>query len=199
LTVGRRIALSAPVATKDGAMAEEDLPDHYRTGHTVEPGPFLLDLYRLLCMVLADKQLAKLSVKSPRTIGGLQGEYADTEITRILTSTAVILRILFDQNDKRLFKDLVAKKCGTLYPHHPKKKAENLNLREACNKLIHATRVNRDVVVPDAARNPDQDGLYRLPYFYLYGEKDRRAWRAPLSIIDFAKWSTAVLLLHGGY
>ena len=182
-------------------MAEEHLPDHYKPGHAIEPGPFLLDLYRLLCMVLADKQLAKLSAHSPRNIGGLQGEYADTEITRALTSTSVILRILFDQNDARLFADLTVKKCGTLYPNYLKRKdtKEELTLREACNKIIHATRVNRDIVVPNAARNPDRVGLHRLPYMYLYGKKDGRNWRAKLSIIDFVKWGTAVLLRHGGY
>jgi hypothetical protein len=51
-------------------MAEEHLPEYYKPGHTIEPGPFLLDLYRLLCMVLADKQLAQLSEHSPRIIGG---------------------------------------------------------------------------------------------------------------------------------
>jgi hypothetical protein len=180
-------------------MAEEHLPDHYRPGHTIEPGPFLLDLYRLLCMVLADKQLAILSVKSPLSVGRLQGEYADTEIPRALISTAVILRIVFDQNDRRRFRDFLSKKCGTLYPEHPKKTREDLRLREACNKIIHATRVHRDIVVPDAAINPDQEGLYRRPYFHLYGERNGQAWRATLSIIDFAKWSAAVLLRTGGY
>ena len=183
-------------------MAEEHLPEYYKPGHTIEPGPFLLDLYRLLCMVLADKQLAQLSEHSPRIIGGLQGEYADTEIPRILMSTSAVLRMIFDQNDARMFTDLLLKKCGTLYPNYSKRKnmKEDLTLREACNKIIHATRVNRDLVVPDRSSNPDQKGLHRLPYLYLYGKKDRRDWRAKLSIVDFAKGGAAVLLRHGyGY
>jgi hypothetical protein len=105
-------------------MAEEHLPAHYRPGHTIEPGPFLLELYRLLCMVLADKQLASLSVKSAFSVGRLQGEYADTEIPRALISTAVILRIVFDQNDRRRFRDFLSKTCGTLTPSTRKKRAK---------------------------------------------------------------------------
>jgi hypothetical protein len=180
-------------------MAEEHLPFPFsRPGHSIDPSPFLLDLYRLLCMVLADRQFAKLGLQSSRAIEWLQDGYADTEITRVLISTAVILRILFDQ-DRRRFRDLVSKKCGTLYPERPKMTREDLTLREACNKIIHATRVSRDVVVPDATRNPDQEGLYRQPYLYLYGEKSGQAWRAKLSIIDVAEWSAGVLMRAGGY
>jgi len=35
--------------------------------------------------------------------------------------------------------------------------ADVLRLREACNKIIHATDIRFDVVVPDAATNPDED------------------------------------------
>jgi hypothetical protein len=59
---------------------------------------------------------------------------------------------------------------------------------EACNKIIHATDIRFDVVVPDAAMNPDEEGAYYQPRVYLYGSKGRDDWRAELSLIDFARW-----------
>ena len=44
-----------------------------------------------------------------------------------------------------------------------------------------------DVVVPDAAMNPDEEGAYYQPRLYLYGSKGRDDWRAELSLIDFAR------------
>ena len=69
-----------------------------------------------------------------------------------------------------------------------------LRLREACNKIIHATDIRFDVVVPDAATNPDEEGAYCLPQLYLYGSKGHNDWRAELSLIDFARWGTATFL-----
>jgi hypothetical protein len=65
-----------------------------------------------------------------------------------------------------------------------------LKLREACNKIIHATDIRFDVVTPDKA-NPDEEDAYILPRLYLYGKKDRSDWRAVLSIVDFVKWGAA--------
>jgi hypothetical protein len=58
---------------KGAAMAEEPLPESMRPGHHFDRGAITLDLYRLLCMVLADQQVARLSIKS-RSISFLQDE-----------------------------------------------------------------------------------------------------------------------------
>jgi hypothetical protein len=108
-----------------------------------------------------------------------------------LISAAVALRIWFDQHPPEVFAKLKTN-CGTLYPdwRKQKKKKEVLTLRQACNKIIHATEISYDLVVPDKAHNPDYEGAYIRPRLYLYGELDRRRWRAVLSIVDFAKWGT---------
>jgi hypothetical protein len=64
-------------------MAEQ-LPDGItKPGHRIDPGPFILDLYRLVCIVLADKQVAQTG-----HLRLLQGEYRDIEVIRILISIA---------------------------------------------------------------------------------------------------------------
>jgi hypothetical protein len=60
-------------------------------------------------------------------------------------------------------------------------------LREACNKIIHATDIKDDLVIPDKAQNPDEEGSYVRPFLYLYGTKENDGWRAQLSIVEFVR------------
>lgn len=169
-------------------MVEEDLYfASEKQPHAIEPGSFVLDLYRLLCMVLASRDVATHGLASP-AIAMMQGGFFRSEVTRILISCATGLRIHFDQRPQGLASE--QRDCGQLFPNWATdpEKIEVLSLREACNKIIHATDIRFDVVVPDAAINPDEEGLYYRPYLYLYGSKNRNDWRAELSLIDFARW-----------
>jgi hypothetical protein len=168
-----------------------------KSGHRFDTGPFLLDLYRLFCMLLGDERLAAME-RDWFIIRQLRGEYVETECIRILTSVSTALRILFDQHDLE-FAELSKRPCGKLFPEWPNTKTEDLTLREACNKIIHATKVNYDEEDPDPGYNPDQIGVYLRPYLYLYGTRDGREWKAELLIIEFAKFSASALgRFHGG-
>jgi hypothetical protein len=121
------------------------------------------------------------------SIAGLRDEYLYSELIRILTSTAAALRILFDQYQQDLA-EVRQRPCGELFPDWPTtQQPEVLTLREACNKIIHATKVHYDEDDPDPVHNPDQIGLYLRPYVHLYGAWGGHDWKAVLSIIDFAK------------
>jgi hypothetical protein len=174
-------------------MAEEPLPDYFRAGHHFDPMPLTLDLYRLLCMVLGDQRVAAFATEhSP--IQRLQ-YYRKGEVLRILTSSAVALRILLDQHSKQ-FKSSAKSRCGDLWPKWPKQKTkpEPLTLREACNKIIHASKIHDDLVIPDRHHNPDEEGSYIRPFLYLYGTKEGTEWRAKLSIVDFVRSGAGVFL-----
>lgn len=176
-------------------MAEEQFDPHFTQAHLVEAGSFNLDLYRLVCMVLADRAVANHALNS-LSITTLQDTYLRVEVTRILISCAAGLCIKFDQLPKRAFANTKTD-CGKLYPdwQAQKMKVEVLTLREACNKIIHATDIRFDEVIPGtASRNPDREGVYLRPHLYLYGTRDRRAWRVKLSMIDFAKYGAALFL-----
>jgi len=180
-------------------MAEEKLPDYLkRLGHVFDPSPFALDLYRLVCLVLADKSVAKLGHEYFQ-LDQIKTEFVRPEVTRILISTAVALRVRFDEiiRDRVLRQELNSAHCGKLYPKWPGRKTEPLTLREACNKIIHAKQIRFDTVIPDARHNPDEAGVYiSRPYLYLYGTKDGVPWRAVLSIIEFAESAAAYFQRH---
>src|SRR5262249_3798866 len=115
------------------------------------------------------------------------------EVTRILVSSAVVLRMWLDQkhpqNHPRTFNNSKSN-CGRLFANWPKKKSEVLTLREACNKIIHAEKV-----YPDIVGFPEEydERYYQRPRVYLYGTKGRKSWRAELMIVRFVSWGTALL------
>ena len=172
-------------------MVEEATDDFVKKpGHRFDPGPFLLDLYRLFGIIFGDKQLAKMETEWT-VIEQLRGEYVYSELIRILTSTAIAVRILFDQHEQELT-GVSQRPCGELYEDWPNTlQPEDLTLREACNKIVHATKVQHDEVDPDPGHNPDQIGVYLLPFVHLYGEKNGRDWKAKLSIVEFAKFTAS--------
>jgi hypothetical protein len=179
-------------------MAEKPPPRWMRPGVHLDPTPFTLDLYRLLCMVLADQRVVNLDTGHfSDEISELRGDHFSGEFLRILISSAVALRIAFDQYPQL---EELKTDCGKLYPNWPKEKRKRvvLTLRDACNKIIHADKVHHDIVDPHPGRNPDQEGAYLGPYLYLYGKKKKQDWRAELSIINFVKWGAVVFLKIGG-
>jgi hypothetical protein len=169
----------------------EALAEYMKPGHRFDTGPFLLDLYRLFGIVLGDRQLAEMERSKYSAIELLRSEYAHSELIRIVTSTAIALRILFDQH-RQPFTNVSQRPCGELFVDWPTPNPVDLTLREACNKIIHARKVNYDEVDPDPGYNSDQIGVYLRPYVHLYGKKDACDWKATLSIIDFAKFAATV-------
>ena len=143
-------------------MVEIPTPHYLKPGHRFDSGPIILDLYRLLSLVLAEKQVSVLIKAEFDGFAWLRERYLESEIVRILISAATSIRISFDQTDPLMFENLTTN-CGTL--HWPKQdKTEVLDLREACNKIIHATRINFDGRLDpmDHPSNPEPDPLYLI-------------------------------------
>ncbi|MGY8679071.1 hypothetical protein Q2941_14905 [Bradyrhizobium sp. UFLA05-153] len=170
-------------------MEEQPYLPGRKQSHAIERGQFVLDLYRLLCIVSSSRDVASHGLTSP-AIAMMQAGFFKAEVTRILISCAVGLRIRFDQSlggptdDQR-------SDCGKLFPNWATDpdKVEALTLREACNKIIHATDIRFDVVAPGSTTNRIHEaGAYYQPHLYLYGSKGREDWRAELSLTDFARW-----------
>lgn len=129
-------------------MAEWDNPHYFDSGYSPDIEVTQLDLYRLLNQFLASNSL---STKCDEDGGGLfhamytLDKFFEIEATRILLSSAVIARVMDDKN-----KDLnqYNTSCGVLIPdlNNPSD-ATDLQLREACNKIIHAKTIKYDVEV----------------------------------------------------
>ncbi|WP_175914462.1 hypothetical protein [Burkholderia metallica] len=145
-----------------------------------------IDLHRLLAIFLASKEFADRIEAAQGHNAELQDplfrlqECEGDEISRILLSLAVTARVVDDAHD-RIF-DLAAGPYGTLLRNveRPEERGD-LELREACNKIIHASRWHFDVEHNANGRS------YLTPTMYIYGSFGGRGWKAILDVVEFAK------------
>ncbi|WP_321959290.1 hypothetical protein [Burkholderia cenocepacia] len=146
-----------------------------------------IDLHRLLAIFLASKEFADRieaaeghNAELHDPLFRLQECEAD-EISRILLSLAVTARAVDDAHNGVL--ELVAGVCGTLIPDVDRPdETIALELREACNKIIHADYWHFDLERNERLRP------YLMPTMYLYGRRQRgRHWKAVLDVVEFAK------------
>lgn len=109
----------------------------------VQPAIIHLELHRLLASVLAERQIADL-ISGPVDDPELSDDpiiellwVAEAEISRLLLSSAIMLRSRDD--DVKTRETTLAGDVGTLDKGDGKGN-QPLDLREACNKIIHARR-----------------------------------------------------------
>mgnify|MGYP001594820400 FL=1 len=138
-------------------------------------------MYRLLTIFLASKDFAKLLTNYPGEgydpFYKIQ-EVESDEITRLLLSLAITARVI-DDRESRVF-ELVGSNCGEIQRNIHNPDIEVLDLREACNKIIHAKKVRCDI-------DEINGQTYLNPFIYLYGKHGANNWKAKLYIINFAK------------
>jgi len=152
-----------------------------KEGHFPNTGNAVVELHRLLAIFLASRHFAELCEGYPGEgfdpIYQIQ-EVEGDEITRILLNLAITARVV-DDREGRAF-ELVGSDCGTLQKDLRNQETDVLEIREACNKLIHAETVRFDV-------EELGDQRYLNPIIYLYGTLQGRQWRAQLDVIKFCK------------
>ncbi|MBB5442071.1 MULTISPECIES: hypothetical protein [unclassified Paraburkholderia] len=175
-------------------MAEYIPPNdgHGRAGHLPDAANTLLELHRLLAIFLASKGFAELVEAGVRHAAELHDpilvlqEVEDSEIPRILLAVAITARVLDDANERVL--NEIAGECGTLIQDlRAPENSVPLSLREACNKIIHASKIRVDIAHNERGRP------YLQPFLYLYGQRNRVEWKATLDVVAFVKqYSTCV-------
>ena len=111
-------------------------------------------------------------------------EHEETVITRLLIETAVLIRMkddLFEQQHglpAGANKDIV----GKLWTPKNSAQPDELNLREACNKVIHAKLINFDV----EEKPHFFHSRYLNPWIFAYGTNQKGIeWKAQIQV---AKW-----------
>jgi hypothetical protein len=158
---------------------EEQLPWPYKEGYNYDAEHVRLEVYRLLNQFLAQEKTQELMEKDGQFHNAIDnvGQYFDVETQRILISAATISRVI-DDNEEEMFRlrnfDTV---CGVLIKDLKNGTEKDLTLREACNKIMHATKYRYDV---------DKERLFIRPTIYLYGSYKNKDWKATLDIIRFA-------------
>jgi hypothetical protein len=163
-----------------------------KPGHHPNISNVLLDIYRLLTIFMASRPIAELDDLAPhRGADALQefGEFEHDEVTRILLTVAITVRVIDDREDKIM--DMLADYCGLLTPDiKAPLQTDGLNIRDACNKIVHAKTIEFDWVALPNGRQ------YLERSIFLSGaDHKKRNWRANLNVVKFARECAKILKL----
>jgi hypothetical protein len=146
--------------------------------------------FRLLSIFLSDKQYQELKAKNKLKIPDeLFFPLKHDQVTHLLIEIAILYRILDNQFPKEGSYEQARKErlVGSLYEPIGSKK-QDLTIREACNKIIHAENINFDI-----KKLSKSNRGYLSPKIYIYGEKGKIAWKAILDIVKFCEYSVIPL------
>ncbi len=170
-------------------MSELDLKFNYLRSDGYPHNSILLwnDLYFLAAIFGASKEISKLKEKEDGrkdfSLFSVFREFEYSEISRRLLSAAIICRNKIQTEGNEMQNN---RKIGIL--KYEKLKNKELNLNQACNKIIHASNINFDLT-----NNSNIKSGYLRPIIYLYGKefskKDKMdlEWKATLKIFPFIK------------
>ena len=106
-------------------------------------------------------------------LGGLWTQFSETEITSTLILIAIRMRVWLEQVNDSI--DTSKLLCGgtNVNCYHAENKIENLDLREACNKIIHAKKIR----LQEAS----------LQFIFIYGENRKIPWKTTLDLFQFVE------------
>ena len=144
---------------------------------------YRLDIYRLLTMLLADKQVTQ--DKEFTTLGK---EFTDGEVNRLLILIATISRQLLedvygDETIAKRIKNLEKQKCGEYWKDINNK--QELGFKRACNFIIHAKDIT-PYKLPEKEKKKDVKRNYVKYFEKFITIKDKRA-TAELDFSSFMK------------
>ena len=188
-------------------MEDVDEPlEEFRTGHFIDEIEIRKELYRLVTMVLASGLIAERALHwhidtskerfnyLTHYLQGLAERYFTVELSRILIYTAIQGRLYSSMKYSSSF-PIWEEACGELEqgPRTGVPLGEGplggnmipLTLREAFNKIIHATVMNTDF---EAITACEGEAVAIQPVLYLYGTRmNGKPWRATLKLLEFVR------------
>lgn len=139
-----------------------------------------LELYRLMCHFHSSKLFSKLTDGSDWCpYQPIREQFEHDEVIRILLTSAIFCRTFAGSvGDERRKEWLASSNVGILQKNAKTPLLVSINIREACNKIIHAKTLTLGRV------HPYQPYYGHLrPFVYLHSSRDRSVgWNAKLDI-----------------
>jgi hypothetical protein len=161
-------------------------------------------LFQLLAMFHSSRTIAKSALKDAvahfKSSGGpqycthpqerLRNELFHSQATKLLIETAIYMRILDDRfhGEYPLEIDFT---CGTLVDKEINKTP--LTLREACNKIIHATSfdfTHEELADSRRYRGHGFPIFFHSPTISFYGQQGKKDWMAIVEVERFCEVAT---------
>lgn len=151
-------------------------------GHPIEGLIIEREIYWLMTVFGASRRLYQISDGENHSFDAIRNDYEDGEASRLLISVAIMIRSQMDARGPRpaSIDPNRGKVMGNLSTEG--KRRQPLGLRDACNKIIHATGVNFPC---RKAKKPGR--TYLGPKVELEGFQGDIRWRAVLDVMKFAE------------
>jgi hypothetical protein len=150
--------------------------------HVLSRGRTSLSLYRLISHILSGSQIKKLSTKSELNgLSEIAFEHEESEIIHLLIEAAISARITEERflTEFADLKPINVVGVGKLWQPESTLTSVKLNLREACNKIVHAQKISFN------SSGKIQNGNRISSKIYLFGQQKKEAWRAYVDIPQF--------------
>ena len=141
---------------------------------------------------MASKGIAELEMPLPHLYAEdpLQrfDEFESDEMTRVLLTVASTIRVI-DDRESKIF-DFLALNCGWLTPNTgDAMRVSDLTVREACNKIMHASEIKFERTSLPSGR------CFLQPRIHLFGDYRKQTWQANLDVVLFCRECTSILKL----
>jgi hypothetical protein len=194
---------------------QSQFPEYEDLGHSFDYDRVLLEAYRLISHIFATEKIAGHAAsdmdrrfmgpdgKPTNSLEALDQRFFKNEASRLLLFLAITMRNL-DERAPFIFDRYVEELCGEVSEETGS--VQQLDLREACNKIIHASQyVNFDYeeIEPSFVSPKDKIPLqptYSLPYLNLKGARPQKKkavqWVAKVDIIAFTDLVVKCVKVH---
>ena len=153
--------------------------------YSISPGIDSLDIdaaaCELLAIFMADKPTQKLLAR--HRFDGISRRYDDfkeSRVPRLLIEIAAIYRLTSWRLEGHEREQERKRQVGVLFAEDAPDQMEDLNMHEACNKIIHADEIV--VEVRKVRKSPRQ---YFKEDVRLFGSRGKQEWMAGLWIPEF--------------
>jgi hypothetical protein len=170
-------------------MAEFDTSWHASSGPQLDSAACREKLYTLAALFFGSPRIAELAeyeLGCPFTL--MVEEHQEPLIIRLLIETSVLIRMKDDLFVRQhgIAAQTQTNIVGTLCAPIESAPAP-LNLREACNKVIHAKHINFDVF-DDGKLETYGAPQHLQPRVFLYGDFRGEQWRAELDVVAWVRF-----------
>ena len=154
-------------------------------GHRIDVSEFLGDVMRSLALLFSASDVYAWRNSGVddggeplQRVRSVFAEYQIRELPRLLLGISVVLRAKLNDSTWRVADERVIAWMSDGDSVNPERGA-SLSLREVCNKMIHAIRVEYD------PRRHEDGTTFMGSQWILYGELQGKAWAAQVNVLQF--------------
>jgi hypothetical protein len=155
------------------------------------------DAYRLFCLFMADKAIYDMTPEDQQVWGGsqrseeplfrLRHHYIEDEVNHTIINLAICNRTHMERRKELHGVDYPSAVCGKLTKDVSAEGEEDLSLREACNKIIHAEQFAMTFLKDGTVASflGEMEPMHHE--MWLSGEHNQRSWKAKLDVLAFLR------------